>query len=404
LSGVIKQTKKFLESTVMELSSIQQIDKLAENKGSKDGEFNNAKTDNFVVNSYNEWDPLEEIVVGRLEGAIHPPKHISLLGGIPKKLYNVLSLAGGSKVSQRWGIAPAQKELDEFIHILESEGVKVKRPNFIDYSRSFSTPDWKSKGNCSACPRDCFLVIGNEIIEAPMSWRCRYFERHAYYSLFKEYFEHGAKWTSAPRPMLLDSLYDKNYTVPKDGESMRYVINESEVVFDAADFVRCGRDLFVTKSNVTNEAGINWLQRHLGNDFRVHIIETRSKQPMHIDTTFVPLAPGKVMINPEYIDVKKLPSILKSWDILIAPKPVIIKGGLFSETAALCSMWLSMNVLVLDEERVICEKSQEPTIQALKDWGFKPIPCNFLHFNPFGGAFHCATLDIRRRGTLQSYF
>ncbi len=67
-------------------------------------------------------------------------------------------------------------------------------------------------------------------------------------------------------------------------------------------------------------------------------------------------------------------------------------------------MWLSMNVLLLDEERVICEKSQEPTIHALKDWGFKPIPCNFMNFNPFGGAFHCATLDIRRRGTLQSYF
>jgi glycine amidinotransferase len=257
---------------------------------------------------------------------------------------------------------------------------------------------------CSACPRDCFLVIGNEIIEAPMSWRCRYFESHAYYPLFKEYFEHGAKWTSAPKPPLLDSLYNKNYKVPDADMPMQYVINESEVVFDAADFSRCGRDIFVTRSNVTNMAGINWLQQHLGDKFRIHIIETRSKQPMHIDTTFVPLAPGKVMINPDYVDVKKLPSILKSWDILSAPKPVIVNKGLFNEVASLCSMWLSMNVLMLDEERVICERSQEPTIRALKDWGFKPIPCDFLSFNPFGGAFHCATLDIRRRGTLKSYF
>jgi glycine amidinotransferase len=28
----------------------------------------------------------------------------------------------------------------------------------------------------------------------------------------------------------------------------------------------------------------------------------------------------------------------------------------------------------------------------------------FLHYAAFGGAFHCATLDVRRRGTLQSYF
>lgn len=364
----------------------------------------NTLSQDCVVNSYNEWDPLEEVVVGRLENSMHPPRHKYLLGGIPQKFYNYLFFLGGTRVDKKLGIMPAQKELDEFIHILEAEGVKVRRPSITDFSRKFSTPNWSSKGFCSACPRDCFLVVGSEIIEAPMSWRTRYFETHAYYHLFKEYSEQGAKWTSAPKPPLLDSLYDKNYTVPKAGEEMRYVINESEVVFDAADFVRCGRDIFVTKSNVTNQAGINWLQNHLGDSYRIHTIETRSKQPMHIDTTFVPLAPGKVMINPKYVDVNRLPSILKSWDILIAPEPVIVNRGFFNETAALCSMWLSMNVLVLDEERIICERNQEPTIRALKDWGFKPIPCDFLHFNPFGGAFHCATLDIRRRGTLQSYF
>lgn len=373
-------------------------------KAAKEKESLNVNKNVSVVNSHTEWDPLEEVVVGRLDASVHPPKHISVLGGIPKSLYNILSIAGGRKVSKKASLEPARKELNEFIHILESEGVKVKRPDIVNHSRKFSTPNWSSKGFTSACPRDCFLVVGNQIIEAPMSWRCRYFERHAYYSLFKEYFEKGAKWISAPKPPLLDSLYDKNYTVPKDSETMKYVINESEVVFDAADFVRCGRDIFVTKSNVTNAAGINWLKTHLGDDYRIHIIETNSKQPMHIDTTFVPLAPGKVMINPKYVDVDKLPSILKSWDILVAPEPVIIKGGMYNEISALCSLWLSMNVLMLDEERVICEKSQEPTIRALKDWGFKPIPCNFLHYNPFGGAFHCATLDVRRRGNLQSYF
>ena len=63
-----------------------------------------------------------------------------------------------------------------------------------------------------------------------------------------------------------------------------------------------------------------------------------------------------------------------------------------------------MNVLMLDEERVVVEKHEEPLIKALKDWGFKPILCSFRNFYTFGGSFHCATLDIRRRGTLQSYF
>jgi glycine amidinotransferase len=31
-----------------------------------------------------------------------------------------------------------------------------------------------------------------------------------------------------------------------------------------------------------------------------------------------------------------------------------------------------------------------------------PIP--FLAYRPFGGAFHCATLDIRRQGELRDWF
>jgi glycine amidinotransferase len=77
-----------------------------------------------------------------------------LLGGIPQKLYNLLFFIGGTKIPKKWGIAPAQKELDEFIHILELEGVKVRRPSLADYSQNFSTQNWSSKGFCSACPRD----------------------------------------------------------------------------------------------------------------------------------------------------------------------------------------------------------------------------------------------------------
>ena len=35
------------------------------------------------------------------------------------------------------------------------------------------------------------------------------------------------------------------------------------------------------------------------------------RQPMHIDSTFMPLAPGKVLVNPGYCDIERLPAILK---------------------------------------------------------------------------------------------
>ena len=33
------------------------------------------------------------------------------------------------------------------------------------------------------------------------------------------------------------------------------------------------------------------------------------------------LAPGKVLVNPEFVDVARLPKVLKSWDVLVAPEP-----------------------------------------------------------------------------------
>lgn len=58
-------------------------------------------------------------------------------------------------------------------------------------------------------PRDILLVVGNEIIEAPMAWRARFFEYRAYRQIIKEYFNCGAKWTTAPKPTMADELYDK---------------------------------------------------------------------------------------------------------------------------------------------------------------------------------------------------
>jgi glycine amidinotransferase len=77
--------------------------------------------------------------------------------------------------------------------------------------------------------------------------------------MLKEYFRAGARWTSAPKPELRKELFDYEYRIPEEGDPIVYVLTEWEPVFDAADFMRCGRDLFVQKSNVTNAMGIEWL-------------------------------------------------------------------------------------------------------------------------------------------------
>ena len=49
--------------------------------------------------------------------------------------------------------------------------------------------------------------IGNEIIEAPMAWRSRFFEYRPFRSLIRYYFRRGGGWTAAPKPEMSDALY-----------------------------------------------------------------------------------------------------------------------------------------------------------------------------------------------------
>ncbi|MBE9064723.1 amidinotransferase [cf. Phormidesmis sp. LEGE 11477] len=355
------------------------------------------------VSSHNEWDPLEEVIVGIVDNAMFPAWNTIFKRIVPPgswKQVEDIVVSGGTPYPEEF-IAAAQTCLKEFVHILEAEGVTVRRPDSMNFAADYATPSWQvDSGFCAANPRDAFIVVGNQIIEAPMADRGRYFESWPYRSLLKEYFKQGARWVSAPKPQLLDAQFDSDYQPPHEGADMKFVTTEFEPTFDAADFVRCGRDLFGQKSHVTNDLGIEWLRRHLGSEYRIHILESRCPQAMHIDTTFMPLAPGKVLVNPEFLDIATLPKILDSWDILVSPTPLQTT----TNKLGVISGWVNMNVLMLDRERVIVEKNQEPMIRAFEDWGFKPIPCSFENYYPFAGSFHCATLDVRRRGDLQSYF
>jgi len=354
------------------------------------------------VSSHNEWDPLEEVIVGRLDHAAVPPWHV---------VERARGLQGLAAVALRalagrpypWLLrANAQRELAWFVRLLEREGITVRRPEAMEHTRVARTPFWSSSGFCTASPRDLLLVVGDELIEAPSPWRARYFEGYAYRSLLKDYFARGARWSAAPKPQLADALYDHGYRAPRRGDPARCVITEWEPVFDAADFARCGRDLFVTLGNATNRAGVAWLRRHLGEDYAIHEIPSACPTPMHIDTTFIPLRPGFAMLNPAFADKARLPAALRGWQLVDGPPPDPIPG-LSGAYLSLVSAWIHLNILSLDPRRVVVERSQVTLQRALRGWGFEPIPCDFMHYRVFGGGFHCATVDVRRRGVLERY-
>jgi len=65
---------------------------------------------------------------------------------------------------------------------------------------------------------------------------------------------------------------------------------------------------------------------------------------------------------------------------------------------------MSVNVLSLDEKRVLIRDNAKLTIDALYRAGFEPIPVRIRHCELFGGGIHCSTVDVRRREVIDDYF
>jgi glycine amidinotransferase/scyllo-inosamine-4-phosphate amidinotransferase 1 len=62
-----------------------------------------------------------------------------------------------------------------------------------------------------------------------------------------------------------------------------------------------------------------------------------------------------------------------------------------------------MNVLMLRPDLVVVDDRQPHLIQAIEKHGIDVLPLRLTHARTFGGGFHCISLDIRRRGKLETY-
>lgn len=368
------------------------------------------ETPKTIVNSWNEWDPLKHVIVGRADGTMVQAPEIAVQRTWPDHGFPLGTYGPMPKEME----AKANEQLDNFAKILENRGIRVDRPTPVDFSQEVRTPDWKQESMFGCMPpRDLLLTVGNEILEATMSFRSRWFEYLCYRPLLEQYYKEDSKfrWEAAPKPRLTERTYKKDFYKEWNSlseeeqwelaEKSDWIITEKEPLFDAADIARLGRDLFVQKSMVTNDGGISWLRRHFPKH-RIHKVRYKELLPWHIDSTLIPLRPGLVLINPFRTPLEKAQGELfekNGWEVVEPPKSVLKE----KMPMCFCSIWLNMNCLVLDPKTVCIEASETPMMELVDKYGFEVIPVPFYNVASFGGGLHCATADVYRQGTLEDY-
>jgi glycine amidinotransferase/scyllo-inosamine-4-phosphate amidinotransferase 1 len=335
-----------------------------------------------MVNVNNEYSKLKEVIVGTIDNA-----------NMPKHGYDMHCINYADKdtipANETGSFDPqvyeeTQEDLEHLVKTLEDFGAVVHRPEKIDTSKTVSNGYWETDQYYTFCPRDTMTVIGNTIIEAPMTLRSRQFETDAYRDLFHHYMVLGSKWVCAPKPRLTDYSYQRV-------DLSKLTLTNIEPVFDAANILRHNDDILYLESNTGNFAGFLWLQNLLGEKYTCHFLQNMYSYS-HIDSTIAILRDGLALVNPARINKDNMPKLFDGWDIIYSPPMVDIgyKGVLRA------SEWVGINLLSLDENTVIVDNRQKELIKELKKYNIEALDCQIRHSRTLGGSFHCVTADMIR--------
>jgi len=389
------------------------------------------------VNSHNEWDKLKEIIVGTADGTT-----AALIWMRPDPIpEHVMAKAReiAARACPKWLYDEVAEDLQGLADTLAKLGAKVLRPTPYDQTKMYGTPFWQSNSNNAYNARDLNLVVGNNVIESPSYLASRYYETSALYPIWYQYFDKGFKWIAAPKPMLdyeakLPYFRDENERVLTDEDLKHqqltggrleklHKLSENEILFEAANTLRMGKDLLYLVSSSGNQKGAKWLQSVLGDDYRVHTTSDIYRSS-HIDSTAMCLRPGLVLLNSTRVNEKNCPPLFDKWDKIyygdVAPTSEVelkfqneVRDPLGRELEALgfqtnlhdmSSPWVGMNFLSVDQQTVIVDQRQTSLIKLLESHKFTVVPIRMRHIYTQGGGIHCATLDTVRESKLESYF
>lgn len=381
------------------------------------------------LNSHNEWDPLKVVIVGTVEGF---SPGLELPGASPDVLEEAIELA--SQAYPQWYLDEVAEDLEDLCGIFRKAGTRILRPKWSESSSHFTTPNWSAAGFDIYNVRDLHIVFGDILIVSSSSSRFRLFETYAFHDIFYDnFFQNGFRWISAPLPKLkgeylheiqrrqseLESFEDSLHQHLSHGlNEVFHYLDEDEVIFDAANIIRLGRDVLFLVSSTGNRKAAKWLVNVLGPDYRVHV--THTYRSSHLDSTILPLRLGVVLLNGARVNEETCPSAFQDWDKLyfteMAPVPEtevefhksvripiyekLLEKGVASTINHISSPWAGLNVMSIDPKTVLVHDRQAEMIKMLESKKFTVVPVRMRHCYTMLGGLHCTTLDVVRDSTL----
>ena len=303
-----------------------------------------------MIRSYNEWDSIEEIVVGRADFANWPSTDPVFARESEKTTWTETPVPSGPVPD--WIIDEANEDLDILADTLHQLGIVVHRPKAINFQ--------ERGGMYNYCPRDRLLIYGDTIVDPAMMYPCRDME------------------SEALEEVILRA--DTVYRMPR----------HEDMILDAANVLRLDNKMLYLESASGNKKAAQWLR----NKFPYIEIEVCNfYSGVHIDSTIVPLREGLVLLNSSRVNMNNLPKVFRDWDLLWVDDVVAQKFYQYPYA----SKWIALNMLVVDPSTVICDINQPKLIKMLETYKFTVIPLELRHSRTLGGGFHCVTLDLIRK-------
>ena len=341
--------------------------------------------ENIFPHAYTEFQPLEEVIVGRS----YSTKNLDWL---PKKM---------GKVTKRlltYLLDETEEDYQNFIKVIKQYGAKVYRPNYDDV---FCMTEYPYLMN----PRDTQIVLDNKII-----------------------FTNSAKIITQDFAKLLPH-YAEHFLRDKKLNNLlcSSVVRVGKTIIVDSNKEACTKEHYSYLKNLLTPLGYNVIY------YQTHNFKFEA-EGCHADGSFAILKPGVLLtLRSEFMytdglfpnwDACRLKG--QSWDKMrswINFKNKKIKSSYCfndkkykeKEFYEAINTWLSdwvgyaketvfdINVLSLDEQHVCVSNYNKKAFDYFKKHKIEPIIVPWRHRFFWDGGLHCASLDIKRRGGLETY-